>query len=282
MSEAINPKQSVGNRGRVNLENMRSDRSGLAGLFETFFRRFSDFTHGLLMLPVYVFGSGILGAALAPAVWAFVEIRRAAEGLPEGIQYFVLGFALALGFVIYGLSLLFIAPLMNWILRLQLKPWRGPYYSLPAIRWYFHNGLTYLMRFTFLEFLTPSPLNVLFLQLMGMRIGRGTIINTSYISDPSLIEMGKKVTIGGSVTLLAHYGQGGFLVLSPVKIGDGVTLGLRATVMGGVEIGAGAKILPHSVVLPKTKISAGETWGGVPARKIETQELMADLRRSDA
>jgi serine acetyltransferase len=38
--------------------------------------------------------------------------------------------------------------------------------------------------------------------------------------------------------------------------------------MGGAQIGKGAKILPNSVVLPKTVIPAGETWGGVPAQKI--------------
>jgi acetyltransferase-like isoleucine patch superfamily enzyme len=68
--------------------------------------------------------------------------------------------------------------------------------------------------------------------------------------------------------LCAHYGQGGYLVLAPIKIGDKVTVGLRSSIMGGVTIGEGAKILPHSIVLPKTQIPAGETWGGVPAQKI--------------
>jgi serine acetyltransferase len=111
---------------------------------------------------------------------------------------------------------------------------------------------------------------------MGMKIGRGVQLNTTNISDPSLIELGDKVTIGGSATIVAHYGQGGFLVIAPVKIGEGVTVGLKATIMGDVEIGEYAKILPNSVVLPKTRIPAGETWGGVPAVKID----LASQRRS--
>lgn len=148
-------------------------------------------------------------------------------------------------------------------------PWRGPYYSAACVNWYVHNGLTYLARFTILEFITPTPFNLLFYKLMGMKIGRGTQINSSNISDPSLIEMGENVTIGGSATIVAHYGMGGFLIISPVKIGDGATIGLKATILGGVEIGAGAKLMPNSVVLPRTIIPAGETWGGVPAKKIE-------------
>jgi acetyltransferase-like isoleucine patch superfamily enzyme len=107
---------------------------------------------------------------------------------------------------------------------------------------------------------------------MGMKIGRGTIINSTWISDPSMIELGKRVTIGGSVTMVAHYGQGGLLIIAPIKIGDGCTIGLKSSIMGGTTIGEKAKILPHSVVLPKTVIPAGETWGGVPAQKIESKK----------
>ena len=105
---------------------------------------------------------------------------------------------------------------------------------------------------------------------MGMKIGHGVAINTTWISDPSLVELGDKVTLGGSVTIVAHYGQGGLLIIAPVKIGNHCTIGLKATVMGGTVIGDNCKILPHSVVMPKTVIPEGETWGGVPAQKIES------------
>ena len=32
--------------------------------------------------------------------------------------------------------------------------------------------------------------------------------------------------------------------------------------MGNVEVGAGAVVLPHYVVLPGSRVGAGETWGG--------------------
>ena len=136
-------------------------------------------------------------------------------------------FAIAFGYFLYGFTLIFLAPLINFLMRGNLKAWRGPYYSAESFKWFLHNGLTYLVRFTFLEFITPSPVSLLFYRMMGMKIGRGTIINSTWISDPSLIEMGEKVTIGGSVTIVAHYGQGGLLVISPVKIGDGCTIGLK-------------------------------------------------------
>jgi hypothetical protein len=249
---------------------LQSSRSGVSGLVETAIRRFKNLSHLALIFPIYALACVILGAAAAPgiAMFEFVTSFATPGGSPY-FKYFLNGSGLAAGYFTYGFALIFLVPLVNFCLRTSLKTWRGPYYSLEAIRWYIHNGATYLVRFTFLEFVTPTPFNLLFYKMMGMKIGRGSTINSTWISDPSLIELGEKVTIGGSVTLIGHYGQGGYLVLAPTRIGNRVTVGLKATIMGGVVIGDGAKILPNSVVLPKTVIPAGETWGGVPAHKLE-------------
>lgn len=254
-------------------EYSKSDRKGMGGFFENALRKFQILGHIALVLPLYLIASCCLGLALVPGILLFSKANEWTQGFADFSRFFFLGSSIGVGYFLYGFSLILIAPTLNFLFQAKLKNWRGPYYSLPAIRWYIHNGLTYLVRYTFLEFVTPTPYNLLFYKLMGMKIGRGTIINTTHLSDPSLIELGKKVTLGGSVAIVAHYGQGGFLVLAPVKVGDKATIGLRAILMGGVEIGAGAKILPGSVVLPKTKVPAGETWGGVPAQKIQISDL---------
>lgn len=260
---------------KIDLESTGSEHKGLKGIFEIILRRFKVLTQLLLIAPLFIAASAIIGLSAMPGIWLYESLT---SGFSEGlVGYFVNGFSLALGFFAFCFGLIFVTPLINFVLRGYLKPWRGPYYSFEALRWYLHNGLTYLPRFTVLNFITPSPFVNLFYQMMGMKIGRGTIINTIYISDPSLITLGKKVTIGGSVTLVAHYGQGGLLVIAPVIIGDNCTLGLKSSVMGGVTIGKDVKILPHSVVMPKTIIPDGETWGGVPAQKIEKSNLVESI-----
>lgn len=52
----------------------------------------------------------------------------------------------------------------------------------------------------------------------------------------------------------------------PVKIGTGSGIGTNSTIFPGVTIGEGAVIGAHSLV--KCDIPAGETWAGIPARKI--------------
>lgn len=257
---------------RIDLDTQNSHHSGLKGFFERLLRKFKTATHVLTLIPVYLLSSFILGLCITPGIHMFKMLQTLASTSSLWMQNISLGIGLALGYFTYGITMLFIVPMFNLLLRTNLKPWRGPYYSAESVKWYLHNGLTYLARYTFLEFATPSPLSQLFYKMMGMKVGRGVVINSTWISDPSLIELGDKVTVGGSVTIVAHYGQGGLLVISPVKIGSGCTIGIKATVMGGVQIGDNAKILPHSVLLPRTIVPAGETWGGVPARKIDLNE----------
>lgn len=265
---------------KADVYKLKSERKGFAGFMENTLRKFQILAHLILVAPLYLIASCCLGLAVMPGFLLFQYADSLSQSWSSLARFWALGSSLGAGYFAYGFSMIFLAPTINFMFRAKLKSWRGPYYSLPAIQWYIHNGLTYLVRYTFLEFVTPTPFNLLFYRLMGMKIGEGSIINTTHISDPSLIEMGRKVTLGGSVAIVGHYGQGGYLVLAPVKIGNKVTIGLRAILMGGVVIGDEAKILPGSVVLPKTHVPAGETWGGVPARKLDPQELKAVVTKA--
>lgn len=263
---------------KIDLDSHNSHHTGIKGLFEKLLRRFKVFMHSATMIPIYIGASFVLGISLVPSIYLFRSIANGISDQSILIQNMGYGFAIAFGYFVYGMTLIFVAPAVNFLIRGYLKPWRGPYYSAESLKWFLHNGLTYLVRFTFLEFITPSPLNILFYKMMGMKVGSGVTINTTWISDPSLIELGSKVTIGGSVTIVAHYGQGGLLIIAPVKIGSSCTIGLKSTIMGGVEIGHGSKLLPESVVLPKTIIPPGETWGGVPAQKIDLEKSIPTFK----
>lgn len=267
---------------KIDLDSIQSEHAGIKGLFERLLRRFKLTMHIAMMIPIYLFACLVLGICLVPGISLFRAVSEFTLDQSVWIQNIAYGLSFAAGFFLYGISLVFLAPTINLLIGVKLKEWRGPYYSAESLRWFLHNGLTYLARYTFLEFITPSPLGILFYQMMGMKIGKGVQINSTWISDPSLITIGDKATIGGSVAIVAHYGQGGLLVIAPVNIGAGCTIGIKATIMGGVVIGDGAKILPHSVLLPKTIVPAGETWGGVPAQKIELKQIYANMNKKAA
>jgi hypothetical protein len=198
-----------------------------------------------------------MGLSASPGVYLVSIVMDITTGWVPLLRFPAISTMIISAYFIYGFFLIFIIPFFNWLLPFRLKPFRGNYFSLESIPWYIHNALTYSVRYTFLDFITPTPLNTLFYRMMGMKIGKNSHINTTNISDPCMIEIGNRVTIGGSAHLLAHYGQHGYLIISRIKIGDNATIGIKATVMGDTEIGEGAVIAPHEVILPKTSIPAG-------------------------
>ena len=247
-------------------------------VLDRFLRRFARASYAVAVLLMYLIASAALGAALAPALWAWQRAAPLGAAWPAPWPFAWMGFCGAACFFLFGLALMVVVPLCNWALPTRVRPFKGGYYTLHALPWFLHNGLFYLVRYTFLPFATLTPFGIAFLKAMGMKIGRHAFINTEHISDPCLIEVGEDAALGGSVRIFAHYGGGGNLVIAPVKIGARATLGAGACVMGDVEVGDGAVILPHSVLLPGTRVPAGETWGGVPARRI-TREEMDDIKR---
>jgi hypothetical protein len=236
-----------------------SERKGLSGILETFLRRFRTLAFVALLAPVAAVCVMALGVSAAPGLYLFHLTGEITQGWPGLLRYLALGIGAASSFMVYGLSLIFVIPLVNFLNPFKVKACRGPWYSISSVPWYFHNALTYMVRYTFLEFITPSPLNVLFFKMMGMKIGKGVVINTSNISDPCMITLGDYVTLGGSATLFAHSGQKGYLIIAPVTIGKGTTVGLKASIMGGVRVGENVTVRPHAVLLPKTQVKDGET-----------------------
>lgn len=221
---------------------------------EAFFRKFRTLAFSVVMAPIAFLYIFCMGLSLTPGITLLTHVNEWTEGWHFIIRNACLGLSVATTFFSYGLTLIFVVPLVNKLLPLKVKPHRASWFSLSVIPWYYHNALTYLVRYTFLDFITPTPLNKLFYQMMGMKIGKGSMINTSNISDPCLIEIGDYVTIGGSASLVAHYGQKGVLIIEKLVIKDKATIGLKASLFGDVVIGKGALVKAHEVVMPKTRI----------------------------
>lgn len=231
-----------------------SDRKGLAWLLETFLRRFRNLAFFVLLAPIGVAYIVALSLSTAPAFYFMRWAYQNSYQMAFWKQALYLSTAFATGVLAFWLMMIVVVPILNMPLRPFLKPSKGTWYSINVIPWYYHNALTQLVRYTVLDFLNPTPLNLFFYRLMGMKIGKGTVINTSNISDPAYITLDDYVTIGGSATLFAHYGMKGYLIVGRTHIKKNTTIGLKASVMGDVVIGEGVMVSPHTVILPKSRI----------------------------
>jgi acetyltransferase-like isoleucine patch superfamily enzyme len=110
---------------------------------------------------------------------------------------------------------------------------------------------------------------------MGAKLPNSVLIGSrALIFDPWFVEMGENVTIGADAIILGHIGYGRELVLGRVVIGEGALIGLRSVIFPDVLIGSHARVAAGAVVMRGTIIPDGETWAGVPARKISSLQAV--------
>ncbi len=243
------------------INSRQSNKSGLAAIIENIFRKFQTVSFLLFIFPIILICVLCLAIALTPAMLLLQTTYAHVAEYSLFVKSFFYALSLAFGFLLFILSLLLVVPIFNLPILPFVKPTRGAWFSLESLPWYYHNALTYLVRYTILDLITPSPLSIFFFKMMGMKIGKGVVINTSNISDPCLIVIEDYVTIGGSVYMMAHYGMKGFLIIDKLLIKKGAMIGLAAKLLGGVTVGEKAVVAPNVAVLPKTIIKAGEKFG---------------------
>ena len=243
------------------INSANSLKKGFGAIFENVFRKFQIVGFALLILPLALLYIFCIGASVTPGIMIYQLVQNYTLEMSFLLKSFCIGLSLGAGFVCFVFVLITVVPLVNLPLLPFVKPYRGPWFSIESIPWYYHNALTYLVRYTILDFLTPSPFNILFFRMMGMKIGKGVMINSSNISDPCLIILDDYVTIGGSAYMMAHYGMKGFLIIDKLHIKKGAMIGLAAKILGGVSIVEKAVVGPNIAVLPKTVIKDGEKFG---------------------
>jgi non-ribosomal peptide synthetase-like protein len=105
------------------------------------------------------------------------------------------------------------------------------------------------------------------LRRLGARVGRRVHVHRGVNvlrSGWDLLELGDGVTLcQNAAILVSRIDRGGF-EHGRVSIGDGATIGVRATVEPGVSIGVGAVLAPLTTVRSGSAVPAGARWDGVP------------------
>jgi acetyltransferase-like isoleucine patch superfamily enzyme len=114
-----------------------------------------------------------------------------------------------------------------------------------------------------------KPFTVMFLrpvvqQLFGATIGKDVALGGKLV-DPHMIRLADEAIIGEGSVVTAHAINSGSILLAPVIIEHGATVGVGAVIYPDVVIGERAIITANAVVRSGTRVPAGELWGGIPA-----------------
>lgn len=79
-----------------------------------------------------------------------------------------------------------------------------------------------------------------------------------------MLRLGDDVTV--QALFQAHTFEDRVLKIDHVHIGDGATVGANAVLLYGAELGPGAEVAPHSVVMKRERLEARMRYEGVPTR----------------
>lgn len=194
----------------------------------------------VLALALYMVAALVIGLALFPPVLFGHHIWQATSGHDFWQQLLWMCLAAGAGYFLFGFSLIFLAVLLRWVFRLDLKEGKYPLASVGMLQWYISNALQFLVWTTFGDFLLMTPFAALFYRLMGAKLGLNVQINSKFCADLSLLEIGDNAVIGGHATVIAHSFEPRGLILKRVRIGRNAIIGLNAIVLPGAHIGEGA------------------------------------------
>jgi serine acetyltransferase len=219
-------------------------------------------------LIIYMLGALFYGAALTPALLLIQKVWGLSAHWPAGLRVFGLAVTLALSFFLFGLCLVLLVGLFRALFRFRLKEGTYPLLSGEGVKWLFMSSLYLMIHYTFIDFILLTPFANLLFRLLGAKLGKNVQINSKYIFDATLLEIGDNTVIGGGAIINGHMVEGGRLKLKKVKIGRKVTIGSHATVMPGCKIGDRALIGASAVLLKNSIVPEKDVWYGIPAASI--------------
>ncbi len=113
-----------------------------------------------------------------------------------------------------------------------------------------------------------TPLVPLYFRLMGARIGAGVHMETTWLTEWDLVEIGDGACLGPDCTIQTHLFEDRVMKLSTVRIGAGCAVGTDAVVLYDTRMEPGSRLGGLSLLMKGEVLPAGTAWQGSPARRV--------------
>ncbi len=166
-----------------------------------------------------------------------------------------------------GIASTLLVVLLKWLIVGKYRTRVEPLWSVFVRRSELITGLYETVAVpALLGLLTGTPWIAPVMRLLGVKIGKRVWMDTTFITEFDLVEIGDDAAIGASTSLQTHLFEDRVMKMSTVKIGAGASIGSRSVVLYDAEVGAGASLDALSLVMKGESLPAGSRWRGVPAR----------------
>ncbi|MFQ5721482.1 MAG: hypothetical protein ACE5GI_03230 [Candidatus Aminicenantales bacterium] len=214
----------------------------------------------LLILAIYIL-------VLLPAAVAFKY--GVLPLFSQGFGFFLLALVLCLADFWLLLLSAVVIPGLGWrVLRIGYSGSHPLLFSEKDVRNWIFSLVIYLPAAVILDFFHLYPLKNLQVRLFGAKVGKSVVMG-GLVLDPCLLEVGDNTVIGGFSTIAGHAVERGKIFFNKVRIGRNCGVGIRAVILPGACLEDGSMLGAQSLLPKMSVIPAHQTYGGVPARKLD-------------
>ncbi|MGY1914927.1 Pls/PosA family non-ribosomal peptide synthetase [Blastococcus sp. SYSU DS0973] len=163
----------------------------------------------------------------------------------------------------------FLVAALKWALVGRYRPRVRPLWSGFVRRTEFVTGIYEAAAVpALLTFLTGTPLLGPALRLFGCRVGRRTLIDTTYVTEFDLVTIGDDVSVGTNASLQTHLFEDRVMKMDHVILRDRATVGDKAVVLYGSVVEEDATLAALSLAMKGEVLPRETTWCGIPAQKV--------------
>ncbi|WP_062520626.1 Pls/PosA family non-ribosomal peptide synthetase [Demequina silvatica] len=113
-----------------------------------------------------------------------------------------------------------------------------------------------------------SPALPAWLRAMGARIGEGAWVETYWLPESDLVTIGTGASVGRGCVLQTHLFHDRIMSTDTVEIGAGASIGPHGVVLPAASLGSGSSVGAGSLVLRGDAIPAGTRWTGNPVEPV--------------
>ncbi|MBT2550808.1 Pls/PosA family non-ribosomal peptide synthetase [Arthrobacter sp. ISL-65] len=170
----------------------------------------------------------------------------------------------SVGFGALMFLLLSMTPIiLKWILVGRWRPRQIRIWSLDYVRFWTVKTLT---RANPLVLFAGSPLYVLYLRLLGAKIGKGVVIFSKTLpACPDLLTVGDNTVIHKGSYFLCYRARPGIIETGPVTLGRNVLVSEETTLDIGTSMGNDTQLGHASSLQTSQAVPDGQVWHGSPA-----------------
>ena len=154
----------------------------------------------------------------------------------------------------------------KWIIMGRYEPKMKPMWSWWALLTVrvdvLYSGVAAKM---LLDRLQGTPMLPWMLRLFGSKIGKGTFMDTTDLTEFDCVQIGNFASLNAGSALQTHLYEDRIMKVGRLSIGDGATLGTASVILYDSTVGAFARLAPLTVVMKGESIPAHTEWQGAPA-----------------